>query len=493
MLWKLVALALVVPAGLVEAQTRDDLAAAVAAIEVSAPAALDRHGVPGVAVAMVIDGEPVWAGGFGVMDVQTGARVTVDAVFEIASLTKPVTAWAILKLAEEGRMDLDTPIETYLDGWTLPPSEFDHALVTPRSILAHGAGLAKGGDSGVDQGESVPSLREAMEGENLEYGPVRVDHEPGQSYHYSSKGFTLLELAVETVTGEPFSVYVKREILQPLGMEDSAFGWTPELEARAAWGHDWYGRKLPHYRHATLAQGGLVATAEDVAKFVAASMYGGEGVSPGRGVILPESVNETFKPFPYMDDPTTVGLGYNLHVDGDTLVARKSGDHRGYKAMFFAMPAIGAGLVILANSDRAAPGIYADIACPWSAAIQGNPLNRVCSQLFVLRAAHWAVGGLGALIGATILLVVFRGARVGERAHSRSLLRRVSAGAAIVTTLLWWAYWYSDIPLQLQGFPPTFYTVRATPWPTAFVVVSLGLTALLGGLALFFLYPRVRR
>lgn len=489
-LWAIALVSFALP---VSAQTKTSPDAPVAAVEAAAPKALARQKVQGVAVAMVLDGVPVWSAGFGTADATTDSPVTADSVFEIASLTKPVTAWAILKLVEEGRMDLDTPIETYLGGWTLPPSEFDHALVTPRSILAHGAGLAKGGDSGVDPGEPVPPLREAMEGETLEYGPVRVDHAPGQGYHYSSKGFTLLELAVETVTGEPFAEYVAREILQPLGMEDSAFGWTPELEARAAWGHDWYGRKLPHYRHATFAQGGLVATAEDVAKFVAASMAGGDGAPPGRGVVSLESVNETFKPFPYMNDASTIGLGYNLHLDGDTLVARKSGDHRGYKAILFAMPEIGAGLVVLANSDRAAPGIYADIACPWSVAMPGNPLKGVCRQLLTLRAAHWAAGGIGALIGATMLWVVFRGVRGGVRAQSGSLARRVSAGAAIVITLLWWGYWYSDIPLQLQGFPPTFYTVRATLWPTAFVVVSLGLTALIGCLAIFVLYPRVRR
>ena len=466
---------------------QDETGMMIAAVEQAAPAALARQGTPGVGVAIVFGGEPIWSGGFGVTNVENGEPVTADTVFEIASVTKPVTAWAMLKLAEEGKIDLDAPIETYLGGWTLPPSEFDHSLVTARAILAHGAGLSKGGDSGVDLGEVPPSLLEAMNGATMEYGPVRVMHPPGEAYHYSSKGFTLLELAVETVTGEPFSEYVAREILRPLGMNSTAFGWTPDLEARAAWGHDWYGNPLPHYQHATKAQGGLVATAGDVARFLAASMVDGSGAEPGRGVISPDAVRAAFEPFPFTDDTSEVGLGYNLHLGGQTLVARKSGDHRGYKAIVFLMPKTGAGLVILANSDRAAPGIFADIACPWSRALQDDPLEGVCSQLGLLRGAHVAAGLLLSVTGAAVIGAVLLGWRRGRRAPSRSysVWRKTAAVLPILVVTAWWSYWYSDIPLRLQGFPPTFYTVRATLWPTAFIWVSLGATVL--GLSLLLL------
>ncbi|RYH07585.1 serine hydrolase [Tropicimonas sp. IMCC6043] len=470
---------------------QDETRSMIAAVEQAAPAALTRQGTPGVGVAIVFGGQPIWSGGFGVTNVETGEPVTADTVFEIASVTKPVTAWAMLKLAEEGKIDLDASIETYLGGWTLPPSEFDHSQVTARAILAHGAGLSKGGDTGVDPGQDPPSLLEAADGATMEFGPVRVSHPPGETYHYSSKGFVLLEIAVEAVTGEPFSDYVTREILRPLGMNDTAFGWTPELETRAAWGHDWYGKPLPHYEHATKAQGGLVATADDVALFLAASMLDVEEGEPGRGVITPESVRKTFEPFPFTDDASEVGLGYNLHLGSQTLVARKSGDHRGYKAIVFLMPETGAGLAILANSDRAAPGIFADIACPWSRALTDDPLQGVCSQLGLLHKAHLAAGLFLTVVGAAIVGNVLSGWRRGRRARPRrySAWRRA---AAILPTLIiaaWWAYWFSDIPLRLQGFPPTFYTVRATLWPTAFVWVSLGLTVLGLSLVLLAMLP----
>ncbi len=473
---------------------QDETRSMIAAVEQAAPPALTRQGAPGVAVAIVFGGEPIWSGGFGVKNIDTGEPVTADTVFEIASVTKPVTVWAILKLAEEGRIDLDAPIETYLGGWTLPPSEFDHADVTARTIMAHGAGLGTGGDSGVNEGDPLPTLVEAANGATIEFGAVRVTGKPGAEYHYSSKGFVLLEMAVETVTGESFAQYVTREILEPLGMADSAFGWTPELEARAAWGHDWYGRRLPHYRHATKAPGGIVATAGDVALFVAASMPGPDGVPPGRGVISPPSVASTFESYGFTEDKSTIGLGYNLHMNGETMVARKSGDHRGYKAIVFSMPEIAAGIVILANSDRAAPGLFADIACPWSRVLSGNPLERVCGQLAMLRNAHF---GVAALAGAVALLIGWRvvaGLRGGRRRALRGMskLRWLVLALLAASVALWWGYWYSDIPFRLKGFPPTFYTVRATLWPTAFVWVSLGVSSLAGALIALLVCPLMK-
>lgn len=230
-----------------------------------------------------------------------------------------------------------------------------------------------------------------------------------------------------------------------------------------------------------------MATAGDVARFVAATMADAKGAEPGRGVIKPGSVRNTFAPFPFTGDASEVGLGYNLHLGGDTLVARKSGDHRGYKAVVFLMPDTGSGLVILANSDRAAPGIFAGIACPWSRAVPGDPLRGVCSQLGLLHKAHLAASLLLAAAGAAIAASVLRGWRHGRRALPArySVWRKAAAILPALVVASWWAYWYSDIPLRLQGFPPTFYTVRATLWPTGFLWVCFGVTAL--GLSLMLL------
>lgn len=459
------------------------LEAQATAVERAAPAALARHGAQGAAVAIVDGGQSAWVGGFGVVDRSSGAPVLADTVFPVASVTKPVTAWAILRLAAEGRFDLEAPISNYVTRWHLPASEFDATAVTARAILAHAAGLSFGGDPGAEPGAPVPSLEEAAEGVGQEDGPLRLVHLPGAAYRYSSKGYILLELAVEEITGEPFEAYLTREILAPLGMSRS--GFDPGDFPGAATGHDWYGRPLPHYELATRAQGGLWASAGDMARFLAAAMRGPDGEAPGRGVIPPDAVASSFAPFPFAADSAQVGLGYNLSRATGPLVARKSGDRRGYKSIVFSIPERGAGLVILANSDRAAAGVFADIACPWSASLDGDPLGAICGQLHTLRNAHFAAALALALAAAALAIITLRAVRRGRRrwAWPPVPTRAAAIGALVVLALAWWGFWYSDLPLRLAGYPSGFHTVRFDPWPTAMVWVSWGLTLALAALA----------
>ncbi|MBF9031000.1 serine hydrolase [Rhodobacterales bacterium HKCCE3408] len=461
-------------------------AALIATVEAAVPAAIERHDVPGAAVAMVLGGDLVWEAGFGIADTGTQAPVTPDTVFEAASVAKPVTAWAILRLAEQGLLDLDAPIETFISHWSLPPSPFDHSGVTARRLLAHAAGINFGGDPGVEPGEDVPTLREAADGTGLEGGRIEAAFPPAERYRYSSKGYALLEMAVEDITGAPFAEYMQAQILEPLEMTSSGFEWTPELRDRAATGHDWFGNPLPHYEHPTSAPGGLLTTAGDLARFLAAGMTGPSGEPPGRGIISTPSVIETFSPFPFTDDESMVGLGYNLDSSTGTLVARKSGDHRGFKPIVFTIPELGAALVILTNSDRAAAGVFADIACPWSRLLQGNPLSTTCSQLFMIRNAHW---GIAAFLVATGLWVGTRPV-VECLKGTRALVTSVRSWRGLAVLFLslfliaWWGFWYTDIPLRLLSYPPTFYTVRFDPWPTAFVWISWGITVLVIALML---------
>lgn len=243
-------------------------------IDAAVEQGLWQHNVTGASVAVLENNKLAWVKGYGRANSAQGTPVTADTVFEAASLSKPVTAWAIMTLVEDGKLELDAPIETYVTRWHLPPSEFDHSEVTVRRILSHTAGLSEDGDPGVDPGAYVPTVEEALSGAVLGMRPLRVVNPPGEDYHYASDGYTLLELAVEEVTGERFSSYIQRAVLDPLGMVNSSYEWTPELDARAAIGYDWHNRPLPRYPRSTRAQGGLITTAGDLATFLAASMPG---------------------------------------------------------------------------------------------------------------------------------------------------------------------------------------------------------------------------
>ncbi len=212
----------------------------------------------------------------------TGAdSVDRNTVFATASLSKWITAHAVLTLAEQGKLDLDQPVERYLTRWHFPAGAFDSRQVTARRLLSHTAGLADGlgfGDYRLD--EPLPTLEEALAAPRASDGrpaaPIAVTIEPGSRFRYSGGGYLVLELLVEELSGEPFETYVDREVLQPLGMTRSGYA---DLSAtpNSAKSYDSDGRPAPVYRYASSAATGFTTSAGDMIRFVTAQLREVEG------------------------------------------------------------------------------------------------------------------------------------------------------------------------------------------------------------------------
>jgi CubicO group peptidase (beta-lactamase class C family) len=295
--------------------------------------------VPGAAVALVRGGEVAWAGGYGLADKARGVPVTPDTVFQAASMSKSVTAWGVLRLVEEGRLDLDAPVERYLTRWHLPPSAYDANGVTIRRLLAHSAGLSLHGYPGLPSAQPLPSLEASLAGDNGGVGDVRITLEPGAQFSYSGGGYTLLQLVVEEVTGESFDAYMQRAVLEPLGMTRSGFAWRPDLHAATATGYDADGQPLPNYLFTEQA---------------AAGMAGPHGEPAGRGVLAPATVALLAAPFT-LPDHTTTSLAYAIETLPDgAMAAEHAGTNRGWNGQFLLLPDRREGIVVLTNSDNGA-------------------------------------------------------------------------------------------------------------------------------------------
>ena len=154
--------------------------------------------------------------------------VDQNTMFPVASISKWVTSFGVMKLVEQGKLDLDTPVDKYLTRWQLPEGDFDNGKVTIRRLLSHSAGLVDGlGYAGFGPGEKVQTLEESLtKAADAPYaeGVARVGYEPGSQYRYSGAGYTLLQLLIEEVTGQSFQDYMQAEVLTPLGMKNSIFG-----------------------------------------------------------------------------------------------------------------------------------------------------------------------------------------------------------------------------------------------------------------------------
>ncbi len=214
----------------------------------------------------------------------TADSIDQHSVFATASLSKWITAHAVMKLMEQGKLDLDRPVENYLTRWRFPAGAFSARDVTARRLLSHTAGLTDGlgfGDYRLD--EPLPTLEEALTAPRASMGrataPITVGIEPGTRFQYSGGGYLVLELLVEEVAGESFETFVHRELLQPLGMVRSGYA---DLSAtrNTAKSYDADGRPAPIYRYASNAATGFTTSASDLVRLVLAELGTAAGSPP---------------------------------------------------------------------------------------------------------------------------------------------------------------------------------------------------------------------
>jgi CubicO group peptidase (beta-lactamase class C family) len=318
------------------------------------PSSLEEHNVPGAALSLVLDGKVTWSAGYGLADRTQHIPVTADTVFQVASISKSVTSWGVMRLVERGLLDLDAPVEQYLTRWHFPPSDYNASGVTIRRLLSHTAGLSVGGYPGYLPDQKLPSLEDSLSGSNRRAGEVRIAMEPGAQWSYSGGGYTLLQLIVEEATGEAFSSYMQREVLGPLGMVHSSFEWRADLRPATAVGYSASGSAFPNYLFTEQAAAGLYTTAPDLGRFVAANMPGPNGEPAGRGVLTPDTLALMFTPAVQLQGPGEAwGLGYNLLAltDGSALI-KHGGSNAGWRAFFEAVPDWGEGIVVLTNGEN---------------------------------------------------------------------------------------------------------------------------------------------
>ena len=209
---------------------------------------LARYGVPGSVVASIENGEVAWARAYGVVNRATGLPMSADMLLEHGSNGKAVTAWAVMKLVEQGRVALDAPANNYLKRWQIPSGAYDASAVTVRRLLSHTSGLAIHGYLDYSMRRPVtPDLESVLSGAHLlesltelvtagrpSRGRAVIVKAPGTGFLYSGAGYATLQMIVEDVSGMSFASFVRQEITDPLGVMGMRWSWTPGLQQRAA-------------------------------------------------------------------------------------------------------------------------------------------------------------------------------------------------------------------------------------------------------------------
>ena len=363
----------------------------VQALDGAARQALAASATPGLAVALVHHGQLVWTAGYGLADRTAGRPVTAATRFQAASLSKPVSAWGVLRLVESGRISLDEPVVGRLRRWRPPPSPIDADGLTVRRLLSHTAGLSVHGYVGQPSDRPLPPIAASLSGETGDSFPVELLEMPGRRWLYSGGGYSLLQLLIEELTGRPFADYMQAEVLGPLGMTASSFRWSRTAETARP--HDTDGRPIPDFAFAEQAAAGLVTTAPDLARFVAAALPGPHGEPPGRGVLSPAGVRLALTAAPATQGRWGLGYGLGILPGGDRL-AYHEGANRGWRAGLALLPNRRTGIVVLANGDAGSGPIDA-VVQQWLALAAPNQTHarlRTAMLAILIVAAAAALG-----------------------------------------------------------------------------------------------------
>lgn len=311
--------------------------ATIAALQQRLPELLNEATIPGLSLALIRNGKTYWAHAFGVRDEKTGAPVTEETIFEAASLSKPVFAYGVLKLVDQGKLDLDAPLSRYMPQ---PYVEGDRRIdkITARIVLSHRTGF--------------PNWRGAQ--------PLKIYFTPGERFSYSGEGFVYLQKVVEALTGKPLNEYMREAVFTPLGMASSSYVWRPDYDARAATGHDYSGQPTDKRKpkDANVAYT-LHTTAADYARFVEA-LINGKGLKSAtlremerpQVAVDPECASCTDRAPKELSKNVFWGLGVGIQQTRDGESLWHGGDNGAFKCYMLAYPKQKIGIVMFANGEN---------------------------------------------------------------------------------------------------------------------------------------------
>jgi len=346
--------------------------------------------------------------------ISTGVPVHGDTVFGVSSLSKWVTAVGVMKLVENGRLDLDKPVSSYLTKWTLPPSDFDNDEVTIRRLLSHTAGITDGlGHNGFETRAEIQPLiehlsqaKDADEGVN---GRVHVGIKPGSQFVYSGGSYNLLQLIVEEVTNMSFESYMSESIFVPLGMDSTTYRQEDVTQLAQYFDEKGNTRAYPYYT--SLAATGLYSSANDLAKFV--SMHVPENLksSKTKSLLSKTSLKEMRMPQASKMGIDVWGLGTMLFASNNEsdFIIGHGGQSPSLNSTVRLNPKNGNAFILLETGNRF---LAADSATKWTLWETGNPDMYMLKNMIPAMLLRVLIGCVVILIAS--LVIVWRKKRANK-------------------------------------------------------------------------------
>ena len=334
-----------------------------------------QKGLAAMSIALVDDQGVVWAAGFG--EQSPGVPATAETVYRVGSVSKLFTDIAVMQLAEQGEIDIDAPVRTYLPDFA--PDNRSGTPITLRQLMSHRSGLIREppvGNYFDDAGASLAATVASLNGTPLIY-------EPESRTKYSNAGIAVVGYTLEVTQGEPFTDYVKRAVIDPIGMTNSAFTPEPEIVDDLARAHMWgFDRGLfdaPTFELGMSPAGSMYSTVLDLADFMGVMFRRGEldganggGDTDGTGAAQPadaatdqaesdapsarllasETLESMWQPqFAAPGAATGYGLGFAAQERGGELWLGHGGAIYGFSTQLAFLPGSRLGVVVVSAVD----------------------------------------------------------------------------------------------------------------------------------------------
>jgi len=320
---------------------------------------LDRmkiYNIPGVSIAVIKDYKLEWAKGYGILESGTNNAVDKGSLFQAASTSKPFAVAIVMRLVEEGILDLDEDVNAYLKTWKIPYDTIK-SKVTLRLLITHKAGINRPGQGYEYENNSSPTLVQVLNGQLPAINdPFRFDHTPGTVYQYSNFGYMIIQLILEDYLNKSYKEIVQEYIFDPLKMKSSFMQYPipHEVLAKLSKPHDKSGLPQDYGLHpSALGNAGLVTTPLDLAKFAIELMLANKGKT--KCILKPESVHTMFLKTDDVDPRefsglSQLGFGFFLMGEGEQKYFVHPGENNsGASCVMLASTTSGDGVIIMTN------------------------------------------------------------------------------------------------------------------------------------------------
>lgn len=310
---------------------------------------MGKFEIPGMTVAVTKGRKIIYTGSFGVRDLNTKEPMKPEYLFHMASVSKPFVATAIMQLVERGKMNLDEPVVTYLPYFKLADQRYKD--ITIRQMLNHTSGMPDVRDYEWDKPQYDVGSAERYVRSLTDQKMIAA---PGERWRYSNMAFDALGDVIAKVSGQPFEIYVKENILQPLGMTESTFlrtETTPELRTTP---HVWKLKPVVsevypyNRRHAPSST--LNSSVIEMANWAFANLNQGE--LNGKRILSEKSYEVLWGPSAKVDEQSQVGLSWFLGTYRGTSTVSHGGGDTGYRSHFTLLPDMDIGVILASNYDR---------------------------------------------------------------------------------------------------------------------------------------------